>query len=154
MTTPLTCKIEPGAKGTRALLAGEITEDSDFQPLLQSGSELLTVDLADVRRINSCGVREWINFVQQLGKRSLVLERCSVPVVAQLNMITNFVGKGRVESVFAPFFCAACDRQHLELVQTAGLSPQSALHEMSCPTCGAQMELDDLPDTYWAFLAR
>ena len=151
--SPLTCKIEPSAEGTRACLSGEITEDSDFAALLQSGGAPLTVDLAEVSRINSCGVREWINFVQALGPRSLVLERCSVPVVAQLNMITNFAGKGRVQSVYAPFFCTPCDRQHLELVKTTGLTPGSALQSMKCPSCGAEMELDDLPETYWAFLA-
>ena len=51
----------------RVQLVGEISENCDFAQLLgECGSTDVILDLAEVRRINSCGVREWINFVRAL----------------------------------------------------------------------------------------
>src|SRR5262249_15153540 len=110
-----------GQGGERFELAGEITEESDFAPLGQSLPSASTLDLAEVRRINSCGVREWLNFVTALSKagKQIVLERCSVPMVAQMNMITNFRGDARVASIFAPYHCPSCDEDHDELINLA-----------------------------------
>jgi len=140
---------------TRAFLAGEITEDSDFTTLLaELSTQSVVLDLSEIRRINSCGVREWINFVNSLDRNAtaFVLERCSVPIVNQLNMISNFSGKGRVGSIFAPYFCPQCDKERARLIDLA--SPDVRIQEVvPCPTCGADMEFDDVPDRFLSFVA-
>ncbi len=152
MQASLSVTIETKGDTTLAGLAGEITEDSDFGPLLEAAGTTLVLDLAEIKRINSTGVREWINFVSNLGKngRKLVLERCSMPIVQQLNMISNFRGNGTIKSIYAPYYCAACDKPHAELVDLAAPIPDFDA-PLACPDCGADMEFDDLADSYLSF---
>jgi anti-anti-sigma regulatory factor len=148
----LSVKIENKGDTTLAGLAGEITEDSDFSALLAAAGKTLVLDLADVKRINSTGVREWINFVSALGKngRKLVLERCSTPIVQQLNMISNFRGNSTIKSVYAPYYCAECDEPHARLIDLSAPLPDLDA-PFACPSCGTDMEFDDLPDSYLSF---
>ncbi len=139
---------------TRVALGGDITEDSDFASLLsQLATASVVIDLGDVRRINSCGVREWINFVNALDHRATTfeLERCSVPIVNQLNMISNFRGKGTVRSVYAPYFCTSCDQERTRLIDLASSGEVHLDESMPCPTCGSDMEFDDLPERFLSF---
>ena len=146
-------KIERSDEATVVQLSGDITENTDFGGLLSQPSAALVFDLSGIRHINSCGVREWINFVTELKRagKSLELERCSVPIVNQLNMISNFRGGARVRSIYTPYYCAECDREHPQLMDvSAGVAP--AVPEVACPDCQAAMEFDDLPEAYFAFL--
>jgi anti-anti-sigma regulatory factor len=141
---------------TQVALKGDITERADFSRLLPELSEDLILDLADVQRINSCGLREWLSFVRALegsGKR-FALERCSVPVVAQLNMISAFPGGGSVRSVYAPYFCPQCNEEHQRLITADDSAPAQLSSDFPCPTCGSQLEFDDLPDHFLSFLER
>lgn len=137
-----------------AQLAGVINEDNLLEERLTAtkGKGVL-IDLANVERINSCGVRDWIRFAQRLeaAGNNLYLLRCSPVVVAQLNMVRNFCGeKGQVLSFQAPYFCPNCDEERTETFPAAkvniGVSPDA-----TCPTCKGPMEFDDLPDLYFAF---
>lgn len=151
---PLSIKLESNGQQTRVSLAGDITEHTDFAPILEQPSPELVFDLAEVRRINSCGVREWITLVNKLnteGKR-FVLERCSIPIVNQLNMIANFRGGAQVSSIFAPYFCASCNKEHLLLVAVGAELDARLRASPPCPTCSAPMTFDDLPEAYTAFL--
>src|SRR3954452_7833561 len=92
------------AGAARVFISGEMTENGDFGALLkQLPPGALVLDLVGVKRINSCGVREWVAFIAGLRGRELVLEHCSVSIVNQLNMISAFRGEARVRSVFAPY---------------------------------------------------
>lgn len=137
-----------------AQLAGVINEDNLLEERLTAtkGKGVL-IDLANVERINSCGVRDWIRFAQRLeaAGNNLYLLRCSPVVVAQLNMVRNFCGeKGQVVSFQAPYFCPNCDEERTETFPATevavGTSPDAV-----CPTCKGPMEFDDLPDLYFAF---
>src|SRR2546430_1170150 len=107
-------KIEDQNGEARVVLSGAITENSDFSKVLAQTPPKVTIDLEHVDRINSCGVREWINFVNDLGKggKRFALDRCSPAIVNQLNLISNFRGGGEVRSVLAPYFCSKCNREH------------------------------------------
>jgi anti-anti-sigma regulatory factor len=150
----ISIKVEPIPDAVRVHLAGDFTENADFTPLLAQSANRLIFDLGEVRRINSCGVREWINFINALQKagRTFALERCSVPFVNQLNMISNFRGGAEVISIFAPYFCEGCGEQHTRLLQLAGDVSQTLKEQIPCPACGAPMELDDTPENYVGFL--
>ena len=153
MANNLTVQIKSDGDCALASLVGEITEDSDFRPVLTTTGKQLVLNLEGVQRINSTGVREWINFINALGKnnRDVTLERCSVAIVQQLNMIANFRGQAKVTSLFAPYFCAACDTDRTRLLDLS--QPLPDLNEtLPCSVCKEPMELDDLPESYLAFL--
>lgn len=149
----LTWKVLPADDGwVRVALSGSITESAQLQAIAGvAGSGPLRLDVGDVEQVNSCGVREWIHFVQQLADRATPLELVSCPpvFVRQLNMISNFGGNARVRSVLLPYWCRSCG--HEDLVEHDPFSGAPLPETRPCSACGATAEFDDLPDTYLSF---
>jgi anti-anti-sigma regulatory factor len=137
-------------------LRGIIDEDNSLGNLVpRLTGELLVVDLAEVERINSCGVRDWVNWVDAVAEkeRKVVLIRCSPAIVTQINMVTNFADRAVVHSFFAPYYCEDCDRELQKLIETETLLGQSPVRAPSfrCSDCGGALEFDDLEESYFAF---
>ena len=84
MTAGISYRIENDNDLRKVTLTGEITEDADFGPLIAQKCSSMVVDLSEITRINSCGVREWIEFVRASNEKGtrLVLERCA-PFIGQ-----------------------------------------------------------------------
>jgi anti-anti-sigma regulatory factor len=135
---------------------GEIDENADFAELRRRLKGEVVFHLAEVRRINSCGVREWVNFVRELPSvGELVFTHCSPAIVTQLNMIFNFRGDAKVRSFLAPYICEACGVEEEKLLDAKTHFPdRNALvpPEFKCDKCSGKMEFDDLPERYLAFL--
>jgi hypothetical protein len=115
------------------------------------------IDLGEIERINSCGVRDWVNWLSKLennGTRSVLVE-CSPAIVAQINLVNNFTGNGVVKSFYVPYFCPECDEEKVLLVEAADMGPPP--HEpptCRCDECDLVMDFDDMPDSYFAFLSN
>lgn len=153
MANSLTIKIEKRPAGLWAELMGDITEDSEFSAVLNEKPVLLTLDLGGIKRINSTGVREWINFINALKKNGarVVFERCSVAIVQQMNMIANFAGGAEIHSIFAPYICPSCDSEEAKLIDFRTTPKPDLEAEVKCANCKETMEFDDLPESYLAF---
>jgi len=114
------------------------------------------VDLAGIRRINSFGVRIWVDAVRQVTEGTeLHFVNCSPPMLEQVNMVQHFFGSGIMDSFQAPMICEECDElmtvtENVDDVRARG----GRLDEHACPTCGKPMLLDDLPEQYLAFLSE
>ncbi len=133
------------------ILSGVIDESADLSFL-----ERLTVparlNLRGVRRINSYGVRSWIEAVRRIPPAiGFELVECPPSVVDQINMVAGFLGRGRVTSFFAPMICDRCGSEQEELFQTEDYRRAGRLPEVKCPKCGATMQLDDLEEQYLLF---
>lgn len=142
---------------TTVEFTGEIDENADFGELRRRLKGPVVFHLAEVRRINSCGVREWVNFVRDLpGVTELTFTHCSPAIVTQLNMIYNFRGAAKVRSFYAPYVCDGCGHEDEKLldVQTQFPSGAGKVPDYVCDQCGAAMEFDDLPERYLSFLAE
>lgn len=139
-------------------LAGVIDEDNELAGLSDKlGGGTVIVDLAEVERINSCGVRDWVNWlsrVEQNGAQVILVE-CSPAMVAQVNLVSNFTGKGVVKSFYAPYFCPSCDSEKVLLVEVGDLSgsPPKA-PACRCDECDGTMDFDDMEESYFAFLTN
>lgn len=134
-------------------LAGEVDEHVDFAPLLARLSGHVVFDLARLRRINSQGVRAWIDFLRDVPVRTLVFRRCSPAVITQVNMIANFRGPATIESFLAPYVCDACGTEIEHLIEVADQRRRGHyVPEVRCPSCGAAMAFDDVVDRYLSFL--
>ena len=150
----LTWRIEEVEGGTKVALAGEIDEHADFGPLRAELRGDVELDLGGIRRINSCGVREWVNFVRDVPHASsLTFRACSTAFVTQLNMIFNFRGPATIRSFYAPYVCDACGYDEDRLVEV-GEGGAVELPRPVCPKCGDVMQFDDLPERYLSFLAE
>lgn len=152
----LTWELEEDAGKTIVTFHGEIDENVDFGPLRSQLAGSVIFDLENVQRINSCGVREWVNFVRDLTAVSeLTFTRCSPATVTQLNMIYNFRGNAKVLSVYAPYICENCDSEEDKLIDLAEQFTDGVLHELPelrCRECEEPMEFDEIPERYLSFL--
>jgi ABC-type transporter Mla MlaB component/DNA-directed RNA polymerase subunit RPC12/RpoP len=137
---------------TEVALLNPLDEWTDFDKLFEElpRDKLLRMDLAQVSRISSAGVRNWILFVDKLREQKMAvqLEGCSVAIVRQMSMISRFRGHGVVRSAYAPYYCTRCNKEQLRLIDlTTDISTQ--LHKpLPCPTCGNLLDLDEEEQLY------
>ncbi|HWO26018.1 MAG TPA: hypothetical protein VNO30_45135 [Kofleriaceae bacterium] len=150
----LSWTIVPHPERTEIALAGSFDESAEAKllSLFEQLPSLATVklDLSQVKRISSVGVRGWIIFVDKLKGKDIPFEmhRCSVVIVRQLAMISQFRGHGRVYSAYAPYYCAKCVKEQLRLIDLGGNVTEQLRQPMSCPTCGSMIALDEEEELY------
>jgi hypothetical protein len=149
--------IARGPEETVVTVAGDIDESTVIASDHGLGGRVV-VDLGGITRINSCGVRQWLDFLGSLdGVEELVLRRCAVPFVTQLNTVAAMRGPAAVQSIMAPFACRDCGAETVEELPLEGAvlqDPEGAMPEGTCSQCGGVTEFDDLPERYFAFLMR
>lgn len=148
-------KIERAGGRTRVELSGQFDENVDLRALKQELHGEVEFDLAGVVRVNSTGIRAWVDLVHDLPSvTALIYSRCSPAIVTQLNTIYNFRGPARVASILAPYICEACSIEEFELIdltgQAAGARTEAPVFH--CRRCGGEMAFDDLPERYFSFL--
>ena len=157
-STPLSWRIKERPGFTTVEFNGEIDENADFSELRRHLRGAVVFRLSDVRRINSCGVREWVNFVRDLPNVSeLVFSHCSPAIVTQLNMIYNFLGPASVRSFYAPYVCEKCNREEQKLLDVDTHFPNGGVTEppeFTCERCQEVLQFDDLPERYLSFLTE
>ena len=143
---------------------GYINEDVNFGKTLQLITEMgvalrqVSFDMGHVSEINSCGVREWLLFVERVQ----ALTKCKFTMVNELfieqaSIVPNMLGKPGtlVDKFSAPFYCATCDRRSLRLLETKDVALKSgkyAAPEFRCEKCTNELEFDALEDEYFTFL--
>jgi len=140
-------------EGDRIALTGRIDENANLQALAADVPlEGAIMDLSGLTRINSIGVREWMDFLASLAGRRLRLERCAPVFVEQLNAIANFSGQAEVKSVLALFECEA-DGESVDVeVETDDARAQRFPLAPRCPRCGAETLPAQENDLYYRFL--
>ena len=136
---------------------GVIDEHSRLPDLhVPFGTRFLFIDLGGVERINSCGVRDWMDWIDQVSQPpvEVVLLECSPPIVAQLNLVGGFAGRAAVQSIQAPYYCEHCDREAVLVLSVSELlaAPRPAAPPAPCDRCGQAMVFDDIEQSYFAFL--
>ncbi len=154
---PLRWHIADEGDLTHVELRGEVNENVDLEELLPYLGARVRFDLQGIVRINSSGVREWVELMRAIGReREVVFVRCSSPVVGQLNAVYNFRGHARVESFWAPYLCEQCQRDDHRLLTVACdfVAGRPVRENPLCNQCGGPMVLDDLPERYFAFLSE
>jgi anti-anti-sigma regulatory factor/DNA-directed RNA polymerase subunit RPC12/RpoP len=126
--------------------------------LLPKLGKAITFNFRKVDTVNSCGVRSWINFMRELQKeeRDIVFEECTSEIVMQINMIPSFKGSATIQSVYGGYVCDECGHEESVLF-TAGDNlpeePKVELPPITCSQCGAEMELEEMEEEFFAFLA-
>jgi hypothetical protein len=136
-------------------LAGILDETANLQELAAHLVGPAVLDLRDVRRISSAGTRNWLTLMRRIPSQKLVLRACSRAVVEQMNMLLDFTGAAKVESVVVPFECPNCQHNENVLAPVAELRRQLVQgppQGPACSECRTQMTLTEDPDGYFMFL--
>jgi anti-anti-sigma regulatory factor len=160
MNTKFHTDVQQRDDATYIKISGVIDEDNELAALVQQlKTETVFIDLSEIERINSCGVRDWVNWLgslEKMGTRRMVFIKCSPSIVNQINLVSNFTGPGMVQSFYAPYFCGNCDREKVLLVETrdmAGKPPYKA-PSCRCDECDGPMEFDEMEESFFAFLSN
>ncbi|WP_095959585.1 serine/threonine-protein kinase [Corallococcus macrosporus] len=144
---------------THVRISGYIDETFPLTSTSPELNGLLVVDLGQVERISSFGVRRWIEFAAKLPPGALGLYVVHAPpvIVDQLNMVEGFAGVARVLSLLAPYTCRACDEDRLRLVNLldeAQVISEERAPEHTCPVCQGPLEFADLPGEFFDYARR
>ncbi|HEU0033035.1 MAG TPA: serine/threonine-protein kinase [Kofleriaceae bacterium] len=123
------------------------------------GIKTLVIDVSAMTRMTSFGVRQWLKAMDSLPKTigDLYLLGCPTFFVDQLNMVLNFGGPAKVLTVVAPYTCPSCGVESGEMIdvlaERATLA-KGGVPEKDCARCGAKLEFDETPESYFSFVTK
>lgn len=147
-----TWRFSPRVDGVQEAHArGSLSDRTDYSAVLRSAADgPLVLDLGEVRRISSVGVREWLHFVQALAAtpHAHVVVRLAPSLVRQMNMIAGFSGALEVRSVCLPYYCDACGHEQTSVLVLSERGQNPIEATQVCASCGGRAEFDDLPGSY------
>lgn len=150
------CKIDKNGTSYAVILSGVIDEDADFAPHSLAGASDVLVNCDEIKSINSCGIREWINWISA-AKGSVVYEKCPKIIVDQVNMVQGFLpSSGKVSSFYVPYYSEDSDEEKIVLFREG--QEFNTEGELQAPTVtdskGAEMEIDVIEAKYFKFLKK
>ncbi|MBY0415383.1 MAG: hypothetical protein K2Q18_14520 [Bdellovibrionales bacterium] len=133
-------------------LVGVIDEDANFDKIKSLKMSQFVFDFNNVSMINSCGIREWIKYLQEIEGAKISYINCPQIIIEQVNMVHGFIRKGvTAETFYAPYFCTSCDTGKkilLKNIEVINSKPPVKF----CNTCNGELEFDAIEKQYFSFL--
>jgi len=145
---PLSWRVTCRADVTTVVFSGDLAGHTDFGALPAQLRGRVRFELAEVVRLNSFGIRNFVHFARSLARvDELVLARCS-PAVVGTSSWCRPSGGARGSSRCSRRTCAcsavtsrtACSSRRVGLCR--GRPPAA---DVPCNVCGAPLELDEVP---------
>lgn len=135
-------------------MAGRLSEEADLKNIDVSSAEVIRIDLANLANLSSLGVRSWMQWVNGIDRgKNITLENCPKVFVNMVNLVHNMVPAHlHIKSIGIPYFCTKCGNSFCENMELTENLPQSLSESKPCANCGADAELDTLPEKYFRFL--
>lgn len=136
-------------------LIGSIDEDADFKELLGLEQRNISFNFDKVSMINSCGIREWIKFLEKIPETThVVYNNCPQIIIEQINMVHGFFRKGAsINSFYAPYYCEKCGAESKIHLSASQIKNRKA-PKIDCPKCGSEAEFDAIEAQYFSFLGK
>jgi len=134
---------------------GIIDQRFDFIKFFADKPNPITINMHDVRRINSTGVRRWTDGIRQFPNLKIILEQCPREIIDQCNMIPEFMGdpptQVHITSFYAYYYNEETDEEEVVLLEE---NKHYQLGEglIQEPEVQEGMELDEPPNKYFNFL--
>jgi hypothetical protein len=154
MSVKLTINFRITADEAHIELVGVIDEDVVFDKIQNLKMNHYIFDFNKVSMINSCGIREWIKYLQELEGAQIKYLNCPQIIIEQVNMVHGFIRKGiLVESFYAPYFCTECDTDKKILLKNSEVL-QFKAPVKQCNTCKNDLEFDAIEKQYFSFLSQ
>jgi anti-anti-sigma regulatory factor len=154
-------EVEKISEGPITCLRFRGTINEQFEGKKLGGSlraKMLILDLSEVHKVSSFGIREWSAFtgVAEKSIERIYLIGCTPKVMNQLGMVSGLIGKGLIFSFYAPYHCDHCANDRLVLLNVdrdreaiKKLRPP----ERACETCGNLEYFDEDPVSFFSFVA-
>ena len=120
------------------------------------GGDALVVDLGGIKRLNSVGVRDWVNWLRAIRTkfRTVVLFDCPAPVMNEVNFVKNFAEGAYITTFVAPLFCLRCQKEEARILETRSIRNGSrlAMPSFNCERTDCENALDDDEESYLGFM--
>jgi len=86
-------------------IVGDIDEESRLSTYSLIGAEKVEMDLEGLGRINSLGVKAWIDWIDQAKDAKFIFSNCPEIFVHQANIMSGFLPKVfKIQSFFIPYY--------------------------------------------------
>jgi anti-anti-sigma regulatory factor len=142
------------AHHTLIKVSGRIDELAQFPEMRSEGK--ITIDLSNVTLLNSVGTRTWCLWIQRFREPAeVILIGCPPIMVRSFTMIKGFLGKTcRVASFVIPYYSdRSGERKNFIAVLGEHYDHGGNLRLPDVKDSqGHTMEIDVIPETYFAFL--
>jgi anti-anti-sigma regulatory factor/DNA-directed RNA polymerase subunit RPC12/RpoP len=154
MSNKLAINIKESSESEIVEFYGPIDEDATFDEVSRTSHRNIIFDFDKVTLINSCGIREWVKFIEGLSdEKTFSYVNCRQIIIEQINMVKGFIREGsRVDNFYAPYYCESCDKEfkiHLKYSQVENLKAPS----VKCPECNdSDLEFDAIEAQYFQFI--
>jgi len=146
-------------------LSGPIYEGSAkvLQPLIEKLGVEVSFNFRNVTTTNTCGIAEWMEFLQVFTQdRHVIFDECPPIIVMLLNMIPFFRRGAVVRSVYRSYFCGDCSKEHWDFLVTGENMPDAAsvsdqidaTTECLCRECGKTVFPEVPADEFFGFLKK
>ncbi len=135
-------------------ISGQIDEDADLGSMTVDGKTKVIFNLNDVTMINSCGIRDWVEFQKNIDDATeIVYRNCPQVIIEQLNIIKGFIKSGGVvESFYAPYYDEKNDKEIKILLTPSevvdGKAPVKKNED------GEELDFDEIELQYFNFLKK
>lgn len=150
-------KIEKSGGNFKIVVNGVIDEDADFGPHSLAGAQTVEMKLAGIKSINSCGIREWIKWIETGSGASIQYHECPKIIVDQINMVQGFLpAGGSVLSFIVPYYSDDSGEEKNVLFTNGKEFDDSGLKappEVKAAD-GTAMEMDVVESKYFKFLKK
>lgn len=138
---------------------GNIDENASFTGAILDGTKDLVIDLDKVEAINSCGIRDWIQWLKSAPLDAKIEYRnCPKVIVDQMNMIKGFLpANASVESFYVPYYSADSDKEKMILYRRGTDFSDGSVNIQDTytdPETNDEYEIDVLPDKYFRFIKK
>lgn len=141
-------------------LDGVLDEFSDFSPLKENTETTLNLNVSKVARINSIGVRNFVEFLFSWFPKPVQYLEVRPSFVETFNSIPQILGgennSSEVLSVFVPFYCESCKKESEKLYSAAELKDLEkggyVFPTQKCGVCSDSLDPDFSDDQYFDFL--
>lgn len=132
---------------------GIIDEDAHFDKLIGKSAKKYFFHFGEVKSINSCGIREWVKYLNSLSLECEVYyEECPQNVIEQMGMVHGFIrDNATIESFFAPYFCEKCDQTYQILLKSTDVLKKMAPKKF-CLKDNSPLEFDAIDEQYFSFI--
>lgn len=134
-------ELRAGALWISGSLDERATPEALMEPLEGRPAGPLKVDCAQIGRVNSTGVRMWMQFLRKLQRRGFepTLRALCPVLVAHAKLIDGILASCRLESFLCAVECEKCQSESHVLVE----AHTGVLPEVKCACGGRATPLDD-----------
>jgi len=150
----LSIRIEQTDSEVTYSFIGEVDEHFRQNDVPRIKKETINFVLEEINNFNSCGIREWIYLIRDIGALgNLIFKKCSVTMIDQINMVPDSLGSGLVESFFAPYYSENNGEVNKLIVveENLGLLLNKQAPKFKDDSTGEELEFDALEESYFLF---